>query len=206
MAEIKNNTEAAILEAAERLFLEKGFKGATTTLIAKEAGVTHAMLHYYFRTKEQVFINILDKNISTLLSRLKAQMDPEADFADIVKDVTAKHFDFVKEHSSLIMLMVETSAEHPEVCEKYVDSLKSIISSSVVSHTDRLEKAIAEGKMKPITIQDLLLDLLYINTAPFMFLPVMKNVLKMNQEELENFFEERKAESIRIIQSRIETK
>lgn len=33
----------------------KGFDGAKTTSIAHAAGVTHAMLHYYFRTKEQLF-------------------------------------------------------------------------------------------------------------------------------------------------------
>ena len=48
------------MEAAEKLFAEKGFKGATTTLIAAEAGVTHAMLHYYFRTKDQIFLKVLN--------------------------------------------------------------------------------------------------------------------------------------------------
>ena len=46
MKENNKNTEAAILEAADKLFKEKGFKGATTTMIAGQAGVTHAMLHY----------------------------------------------------------------------------------------------------------------------------------------------------------------
>ena len=44
---MKQNKEQEILKAAEDLFAEKGFKGATTTLIASRAGVTHAMLHYY---------------------------------------------------------------------------------------------------------------------------------------------------------------
>ena len=47
---MKQNKEQEILKAAEDLFAEKGFKGATTTLIASRAGVTHAMLHYYYRT------------------------------------------------------------------------------------------------------------------------------------------------------------
>ena len=54
------NKEQAILEAAEREFIAKGFAGARTTSIAEAAGVTHAMLHYYFRTKEQLFERILD--------------------------------------------------------------------------------------------------------------------------------------------------
>lgn len=57
---MNKNTEAAILEAAEGLFKTNGFKGTTTTMIAGQAGVTHAMLHYYFRTKEQIFVKVLD--------------------------------------------------------------------------------------------------------------------------------------------------
>ena len=43
MKENNKNTEAAILEAVDKLFKEKGFKGAMTTMIAGQAGVTHAM-------------------------------------------------------------------------------------------------------------------------------------------------------------------
>ena len=46
MTKPARNKEQAILEAAEREFLDKGFAGARTTSIAKAAGVTHAMLHY----------------------------------------------------------------------------------------------------------------------------------------------------------------
>ena len=56
------NKENDILRAAEREFLAKGFSGARTVSIAQAAGVTHAMLHYYFRTKEQLFERILDEN------------------------------------------------------------------------------------------------------------------------------------------------
>ena len=54
MKEETSNTEQSILKAAEKEFLKKGFSGSKTTEIAKEAGVTHAMLHYYFRTKENL--------------------------------------------------------------------------------------------------------------------------------------------------------
>lgn len=51
----KQTKEQEILKAAEQEFLTKGYDGARTTSIAQAAGVTHAMLHYYFRTKEQLF-------------------------------------------------------------------------------------------------------------------------------------------------------
>ena len=47
------DTETRILQAAEKEFFEKGYIGARTTSIAEAAGVTHTMLHYYFRTKDK---------------------------------------------------------------------------------------------------------------------------------------------------------
>ena len=52
------NTEQIILEAAEAEFLEKGYGNAKTVAIAQRAGVSHSMLHYYYRTKEQLFQKI----------------------------------------------------------------------------------------------------------------------------------------------------
>ena len=48
-----NTTEKSILEAAERLFLEKGFALTSTTMIAKEVGCNQSLIHYYFRSKEK---------------------------------------------------------------------------------------------------------------------------------------------------------
>ena len=56
----RGNSEQAIMAAAERLFLENGYNMTTTTMIASEAGVTHVMLYYYFRTKELIFIKVVD--------------------------------------------------------------------------------------------------------------------------------------------------
>lgn len=57
----KQNKEQDILIAAEEEFLTKGYDGARTTSIAQKAGVTHAMLHYYFRTKEQLFNRVVEQ-------------------------------------------------------------------------------------------------------------------------------------------------
>lgn len=53
--EYKQQTADKIFEAAKRVFVERGFDGARTQRIADEGGVNKALLHYYFKTKEQLF-------------------------------------------------------------------------------------------------------------------------------------------------------
>ena len=69
----KNETEPmeqAILRAAERLFLDKGFALTSTTEIAREAGCNQALVHYYFRTKENLFEKIFEQKIRMLISNI----------------------------------------------------------------------------------------------------------------------------------------
>ena len=56
---MKESTEDIILEAARRQFVQNGYAATRTEEIAQEAGVTKAMVHYYFRTKEKLFDEIV---------------------------------------------------------------------------------------------------------------------------------------------------
>jgi len=78
--EIREANEALILEAAERVFAQHGYKGATTGRIADEAGLPKANVHYYFKTKadlyRQVLKHILDDWLAAA-STFEAGHDPE---------------------------------------------------------------------------------------------------------------------------------
>jgi AcrR family transcriptional regulator len=54
-----------ILDAAERVFAEFGYDGASTRMISAEAGVNMAMLNYYFGSKEGVFVAIFERRIAS---------------------------------------------------------------------------------------------------------------------------------------------
>lgn len=57
--DIRRANEAAILKAAEKVFAEAGFGGATMQLIADMAGLPKANLHYYFATKEDLYRRVV---------------------------------------------------------------------------------------------------------------------------------------------------
>ena len=109
------NKEQEILEAAEREFIAKGFAGARTTSIAEAAGVTHAMLHYYFRTKEQLFERILDEK-TRLMSQsvLTAFGQPDLPLQERIRDGVESHFDFIAANPDLPRFIVNEVFSRPE--------------------------------------------------------------------------------------------
>lgn len=64
------NARAAIVEAAGRHFAEHGIKATTNPMIAQDAGVTPAMVHYYFKRRELLYQAILEDLLTPLLDSL----------------------------------------------------------------------------------------------------------------------------------------
>ena len=65
---IRQENERTLLEAAEVIFAELGFAGATTAAIAKRAGVPKANLHYYFATKEALYRAVVERVLTAWLA------------------------------------------------------------------------------------------------------------------------------------------
>lgn len=199
----KDNKEQEILLAAEKLFAEKGFKGATTSLIAAEAGVTHAMLHYYFRTKEQILLKVCDSYMEEVRSELRPIMEPAVYDVGLIKTVTEICFDFFSSHSGQMSLFLEVAKERPELLEEYVAELGRYMGGALTAHQERTEAAVREGKINDISFSDLLLDIVSVCASPFFFEPVVDNIMKMDAARKKEFLESRKREAVELIANRI---
>ncbi|WP_158888840.1 TetR family transcriptional regulator [Amycolatopsis anabasis] len=70
----QTETREQIVDAARRLFAERGYAGATVRAIAAEAGVNPALLHHFFGTKQQLFVAVMNLpvNPAELLPQLLA--------------------------------------------------------------------------------------------------------------------------------------
>ena len=77
----RRDAEARILTAAERIFAETGYSGATTAAIAERAGLPKANLHYYFRTKESLYRRLIERILEEWLGSGE-QIRPDADPAE----------------------------------------------------------------------------------------------------------------------------
>ena len=187
---MKENTEAAILEAADRLFKENGFKGTTTTLIAGQAGVTHAMLHYYFRTKEQIFIKVLDGYIMQMHGELRMSMSPDKGMMETVCEV-------MKTHQGELRLLLEIAETHPEYLKKYRDGISVMVGQAFSRHDERLKEAVSKGLVAPVSMENLILEIIMADYSVFALLPMIRLALGNDPEKLFAFLEEQKENAVR---------
>lgn len=198
----KTNKKESILQAAEAAFLENGFNGTRTTDIAKRAGVTHAMLHYYFNTKELLFYHVFDSKVDLLIeSMVCALSDNTVDIIERIQNSVAKHFDFLMENPSLPRFFIIEFLGKQERILRLKEKFSEALVSKLLLLNEDLQRAIQEQKIQEIRTIDLLLDIVSLNVFAFIVEPLAVEVFPKNQNK--NFLENRKKENIKLITNRL---
>lgn len=200
----KQSKEQLILAAAEQEFLTKGYDGARTTSIAQAAGVTHAMLHYYFRTKEQLFERIVDEKFATMSHSMFTILgDPSLPIVERIKGGIAAHFDFVAENPLLPRFVINEIISRPERYELLYKRIGDIIDNISNGLQSEIDHAAERGEMEKVDIKMLFISIMSLNIFTFLAYPFMKPLLGELMADSEQFLAERKAENVETILRRI---
>ncbi len=113
---IQEEKEERILEAALDVFSSSGFRGSTIDQIAEAAGMSKPNLLYYFRTKEAIHRQLIDRVLFTWLEPLRAfdaEGDPEAEIRSYIRRKLEMARDFPRE-SRLFANEILQGAPHIE--------------------------------------------------------------------------------------------
>ena len=201
--QVTQSKEQQILEAAEQEFLKKGYDGARTTSIAKAAGVTHAMLHYYFRTKEQLFERIIDKKMEEIIP-LMTHLFGNSNLPLVyrIEEAVSGHFDFVMSNPDLPMFLINEVLPHKERCNFFYSKVEKYLNL-----IDNLQKEVNEAATKKeieqFNVLLLFQSILSLNVFPAIMTNIVENMAGDNKQAVELFMAQRKAENIELIMRRI---
>ncbi len=87
---VRELNQKKIMEAAEFVFAQYGFKGATTDKISKQAELPKANIHYYYKTKENLYREVLESILNEWMDAAKAFDDFDEPRAALTKYVESK--------------------------------------------------------------------------------------------------------------------
>ena len=197
----KLNNEQLILEAAEVEFLEKGFKNAATTAIAKRAGVTHAMLHYYFRTKENLFQKVFQEKVILLGNSFYQQLSNDLPFEEVIRKFIEFHFNFVRQNPKLLKFVFNEVVINKSNMHFLLDQVRPKMLNVLNRFDKLLSDEVSKGKIRAIKAFDLLINIASMNIISFAMLPVLDDLTpgKTNAEYLENLINERKESIVQFV-------
>lgn len=195
----EQNMEQAILEAAEGLFLDKGFAMTTTTEIAHVVGCNQALVHYYFRTKEKLFNSIFENKAKLFLSQFLQTSDDNKPFEEKLRLIVETHFNILKENPKLPFLLFNEFTTNPKRLNSIKTDLSYIPKAIFGKMQAELQNEIDKGNIRPITVVDLIITIVSLNVFLFIAKPVFDSIFNFSPEQYNDFFEHRKQENIHII-------
>jgi len=195
----EKNMEEAILEAATVLFLEKGFATTSTTEIAKKAGCNQALVHYYFRTKERLFEAIFKNKFKVFLESLLVSFEEDMSFEDRLARKISSHFDLIAKNPQLPGLIINELSRNPERLALFRNSLSDVPQRVLASLDKELQEEIAKGNVRPMSVYDLLLNMISLNVMPFILSEPFKSIAQIPDDKFTELLEHRKEENIQII-------
>jgi len=117
--EARQETETKFLDAAERLLVEVGYAGISTRTLAAKAGANPGLVHYYFGSIEEVFLQVLDRFTKKLIDRQRAMYSADAPFLE--KWRTAWRFqeqDLAAGYPKVWFELQAMAWNHPEMAER----------------------------------------------------------------------------------------
>ena len=192
-------TEQKILEAAERLFLEKGFALVSTVEIAREAGCNQALVHYYYRSKELLFQRIFTEKVKVFAASFFDIDKEEGTFEEKLARKVGAHFDMLTRNPRMPFLIMNEITTNPQRIASIKESIGSLPYAIFDNVRAILDEEIKKGNIREISIVDFMFTVLSLNIAPFLLFPIIKNVQGFSDEEAMKFIQGRKQKNITTI-------
>lgn len=150
--EIRRENEKIILDAAEKVFAEAGYGGATMQLIADLSGLPKANLHYYFPTKESLYRQVVE-NIFNIWLQAADVFDAASGPAEGLGAYIDAKMEISRRHPAGSKVWASEVMHNAPVTQDYLET-------TLVEWTDgriaAIQEWIDEGLMDPIEPRHLL--------------------------------------------------
>jgi AcrR family transcriptional regulator len=182
-------TEKLIKEKARSLFFQRGFLDATTQEIADEAGVNRALIHYYFRSRDQMLETLLEETLQEKKSSVRKVLMSELPFRQKIASYIDAVVDYGLKYPFLDNFIISEMARRPEKVKLFCT--KDKLSSSDLIR-DGLNKEIKKGGIAPISAEHFMVNLISLCNYPLLAKSVIQTIHGMTDSVYRRFLVERK--------------
>lgn len=187
-------SEQLILNAAESLFLDRGYAMTSVADIARLAGCNTALVHYYFRTKDRLFESIFDRKFQLFLDSFLSIPLLDLVLEEKIRMICYAHFDFIAAHPKLPFLLVNEITTNPERIARFRDIIMANGTTIVDVLQSQIDGLSDRGPIGHLTAVDLIFTIVSLNVMAFLALPLImqldlidrKNFLSSRREEIAN--------------------
>lgn len=188
---ILDNTEERILNAATEVFRRRGFAGAKTEELAREAGVNKALLNYYFRSKEKLFQRVFELSMGDFISRVQHLLKGDLPLDMKVYKVVDLYTRMLLDQPDLPIFIISEIRAFPS---HFSGMMKESLGESMEVLQRQLDDAFEQGHIRQTSAFTFLMNTLGMTVFPFIAAPLVQHVFGMDKDKFKAQILKRKQE------------
>lgn len=105
--ELSGDKAQRIVDAMRESVAKRGAAGSTFEHVAREAGVSRGLLHYYFGTKERLLVEVVRRDTELRVARLDERLAPAKSVDGVIEALVASLNDMIENEPSFFLLLFE---------------------------------------------------------------------------------------------------
>jgi AcrR family transcriptional regulator len=199
LQEQDQETRDRILHAAALSMQMHGTAGARMQEIADRAGVNKALLHYYFRNKEQLAEAVFQRAARPFLPPLLKELASETPIAEKVRRVIAMYIALLEEAPSLPAYMISEMHFHPERLSELMQRMSGTdpeqLAPMILGRLGpQIDAEVEAGRMRPIDPRQFLINLISLCIFPFAARPMVTLMVGDGEAGFQEMINQRKTD------------
>jgi TetR/AcrR family transcriptional regulator len=189
-----NQTEKAILEAADKVFIQKGFAAARMEDIAKEAGINRALLHYYYRSKDKMFDIIFALRVKEFFSGLGEIIFSEKSLRNKIEAIIEHEITILLAHPYLPIFVLQELNQNPQRMLEHAEKSGAHPAMLLKKFSTDVKAEVNAGTMRVQDATHLFMNIMSMAVYPFVARPILKGILEVDDLGFATIMNNRKRE------------
>jgi TetR/AcrR family transcriptional regulator len=190
-------TEQRILDAAHTVFIRAGTSGARTQQIAEEAGVNKALLHYYFRSKDQLARAVFHRAAAELFPAVMQVLLSDASVEEKVRRVVDIELSQLLKRPYLPGYILSEINHDPERVLEFFEAAAGLRPEKIGPRLvgairSQIKSEVEAGRMVPMSAEEFIINLLSLCIFPFASRPLFSALLGQDEKQFRRFIERRR--------------
>ena len=159
---LSNDKAQRIVDAMRSSVARRGVAGSTFDHVAREAGVSRGLLHYYFGTKERLLTEVVRRDFELKMAALEAALEQAQTADDVISLLVASLEDLVANDRDLVAVGFELfslAQRNPEIAAEYAELQAGMRRHIVTVLADKHEQGVLHLAASPEAVVEVLLSL-----------------------------------------------
>lgn len=159
---LSNDKAQRIVDAMRSSVARRGVAGSTFDHVAREAGVSRGLLHYYFGTKERLLTEVVRRDFELRMAALEAALEKAQTAEDVISLLVASLEDLVANDRDLVAVGFELfslAQRNPEIAAEYAELQAGMRRHIVTVLADKHEQGVLHLAASPEAVVEVLLSL-----------------------------------------------